>query len=245
MLISIKHNFVVILTPKCASNSIESILLPYSDIALLGLPPLRHTNYRLYSKYIKPYLAHTVGNDRIETVCVVREPLSWLNSHYRFRSRLEIRNPEHPNYNTSTFGMSFAEFIEAYMSPSPPPYAQFNSQFSFVQNESNEIGVDRIFLYEDIETFLKFMGDKLGKKLKAGYKNVSPSGGTETRTAAWIDYAKRKIAGRLDLRQLKNAPKDECEIPDDLLISLRRFIPNDFDLYERVKKAGNQYRHTS
>lgn len=92
MLISAKYNFVFLCTPKCASSSIETMLRRYSDISLVGPPFFRHTNYRIYSKYLKPYLMETGKIKNIETICLIREPLSWLHSWYRFRARHEIRD---------------------------------------------------------------------------------------------------------------------------------------------------------
>lgn len=240
MLISVKYNFVFLCTPKCASNSIEDMLLPYSDISLGGPPAFRHTNYRDYANYIKPYLKETIGNGDLETVCVVREPLSWLNSFYRYRSRFEIRNPNHPNFHNSTHGIEFAEFVKAYMLPEPPAYADLDSQYAFVKNDQNEVGVDKIFPYENMEDFIEYMSQKVGKKLKMDYKNVSPKK-NESNLMAITNTAKRKISSRLNLKQSANVSKDEYEISSDLLNELRQYIPKDFELYEHLKSGQKVY----
>lgn len=237
MLISATHDFVFLCTPKCASNSIEDMLRPYTDIALVGPPAFRHTNFRAYSKYLKPYLKETRGDDRIETICVVREPLSWLNSYYRFRSRIELRNPQHPNHRNSTHGIRFDEFLRAYLLPDQPPYARVGSQFDFVRSESNEVGVDRIFRYEDMDEFLDYMSHKVGRKLKMDFKNVSPKV-NQSNLMEMADSAKRKIISRLNIKPAA-AERAEFELPDDLLASLRRSMPRDFELYENLKSPSH------
>lgn len=243
MLISVKHNYVFLCTEKCASNSVETMLKAYSDIALLYPPALRHTNYREYSQYIKPYLKEKAGIDSIETICLVREPLSWLNSWYRFRSRYKIRDPKHPKHKNSTFGIQFSEFIEAYMSPNPPSFANVGSQFSFVQDHMNKVSVDTIFLYESIGDFVEYMSNKVGRKLKIENKNVSPKKIFKSDFAQWISHIyHKKIGNKLNLMPLSIVPKVECEISEDLFCSLRKFISKDFELYGMVKDSQKHLR---
>lgn len=238
MLINVKQGFVVFLTPKCASNSIETMIEPYCDATLGGIPALRHTDYRAYSRFLKPYLAEIAGRADLETICVVREPISWLNSHYRFRSRLEIRNARRSKGNDSTYGISFAQFIEAYISGDPPPYARFRSQFDFVRTDTGAVGIDTIFLYEEIERFFQYMSEKLNRRLGSAYKNVSPQQGGEKNVAAWIDYVRRKVRGRFGWGGSVDEPKVEATLPHDLLAALKAFMPDDFKLYDDVKSRS-------
>lgn len=237
MLISVKYNFVLLSTPKSASNSIEALLQPYSDISLIGPPFFRHTNFSRYSKYIKPYLKETADADDLQTMCLIREPLSWLNSHYRFRSRWQIRNPNHRNFRHSTHGMQFSDYVEAYMLKDPPPYADVGCQFDFVKNDLNEIGVEKIFLYENMAEFIQYMSRKVGKSLKIGYKNSSPKKGNESNLVELTDYVARRIARAFNLKPTRNAKEVDYGITSDLANSLRKFMADDFALYERVKRS--------
>ncbi len=234
MLVSTKHNFVFLCNPKTASTSIEAALKPYSNIVLDK--PFKHTNYREYSKYFASYISEKSGLDRIETICVVRNPLSWLHSWYQFRSRHELRNPEHPNHKNSTFGTKFEEFVETYMSPNPPSFANIGSQFSFVKDEKNKIGVDTIFLYENISDFADYMSHKVGKRLKIEYKNVSPTNDNKSDPALTVGRIKQKIANKLNLSFSTDTTKD-VEISKDLMSELQKFISADYELYERLKNA--------
>ncbi len=230
MLISAKNNFTFLCTPKCASNSIEAILGTHSDIALLGNPAFRHTNYREYVQYIKPYLFEKIGTDDIETICIIREPISWLNSWYRFRSRAKLRKSNHPQHMNSTMHVDFCEFLDAYISSDPPPFANVGSQFDHVRDEHGEIGVETIFAYERLDEFLHYMENKVGKKLSLPHKNRSPAHHYQQ----IIHFFTRNISNKKTLRNLDLPRPDTDHIPEKLLSQLYEFIPQDFKMYQNV-----------
>ena len=222
---------------KCASNSIEQMLKPYSEISLVGLQTVRHTNFSDYDRYIKPYLKVRAQVDNLETICVVREPLSWLNSWYRFRSRSTLRNPDHPNHHKSTFGMEFSEFIMAYMSPEPPAFVKdLGSQFDFVEDSMGEVGVDTIFVYEDLDSLVNYMSHRVDGKLKLKNINVSPKKATLKKlyklNFPWNSHKQIKGTNSKSQSTVK-----KYEISEDLLSSLHKFIYKDFELYETLKKS--------
>jgi hypothetical protein len=237
MLISIKYNFVFLCNTKCASNSIESMLEPHSDIIFSGLPVLRHTNYRQYSQHIRPYLIENAGVDNIETICLVREPLSWLSSWYRFRSRHDLRNKKHPSHQNSTSGIQFSEFIKAYMLSDPPSYANVGSQYDFVKDSMNAVGVDKIFPYENIGGFVRYMGSKVGKKLKLNNMNVSPKTNYRSNIAQWVTHSSQKAIYKYVFKKKYNLSKVELELSEENFCSLREFISSDFELYESISSV--------
>lgn len=234
MLISLSHRFVFLCNRKCASVSIESMLRRHSDILLLGPPGFRHTNYRLYSRYIAPYIEAAVGDVKLETICVVREPLSWLYSFYRFRSRYELRDPGNPNHDKSTCGISFPQFVTAYMQPDPPPYADIGCQFDIVRDERNRIGVDRLFPYDAMEHFIGFMSRKTGHALKIGHKNMSPKRNRQLRAVAMMDRAVKTATSVFNLKRVAAMPAARPQLPDDVLASAKEFLHADFALYEHA-----------
>lgn len=237
MLLSMKYSFVVLFTPKCASNSIESMLLPYSDMSLIGPPYFRHTNFRRYSEYIEPFVKKVARNGELETICLVREPLSWLNSHYRFRTRLKIRNPNHPKFITSTANIDFDEYVAAYMQTDPPTYANVGSQFDFVRDKSGGVGVDTLFAYEEIGDFVAYMSQKVGKRLRLDLKNVSP---TKRRESAFTEFASlvgRKLFAPISSKSSARARNVDHSLPDHLLASLKEHMKDDFDLYDSIQET--------
>lgn len=237
MLISMKHKFVFLCMPKCASKSIEAALRPFSDISITAPPYFRHTNYRRYETYLRPYIENGRRTDKFETICVIREPLSWLYSHYRFRTRLPIRNESHPKHSVATHRISFSEFVEAYMSRERPSFANVGSQFSFVKNANNEIGVEKVFLYENLERFTQYMSRKLGRALKVGRMNVSPRRRHESDLMELADYTLRKIVDRFGSTRSFDTQSVEYGLTERQEACLRTFLNDDFDLYEEIKGA--------
>lgn len=239
MLCSTKHDFVFLCMTKCASNSVEAIMAPYSDIVLTGPPFYRHLNYRKYIQYVRPLIAAGLGNKEVETSCVIREPVSWLYSWYRFRQRLSLRNEKNPDHSRSTAGVGFEEFIEAYVSANRPAYARLGCQFDFVRTESGDVGVDRIFLYENLDSLTKYLSDKVGKRLVLPRMNVSPRSPIRTRLGAFVFAGSRAVTEKLRLPGLgRNASTVDVHLPSDLYSRLRSFIPQDFELYERLCGSG-------
>lgn len=237
MLISLKHNFVFLCNEKCASVSIEAMLKNHSDILLAGPPAFRHTNYRLYSRYFAPYIEETTGERNVETICLVREPLSWIYSYYRFRSRHQLRDPDHPRHDHSTGGVSFPDFIVSSMRPDPPPYARLGRQFDFVRNDRNEIGVDRLFPFERMDEFVRYMSGKIGRMLNIGYRNVSPATNRKLRLSALADRVVRRARRLLNLAPANDLPPPEAQLPDDLMTAFRDFMKEDYALYERARHS--------
>lgn len=239
MLISAKYNFVFLCMPKCASNSIEAMLKPYSDIACLGLAHFRHTNYRGYARYFKPYLQEAIDVDQLETVCLVRDPLSWLDSWHRFRSGNRYRAGGQPNHERSTVGISFSEFIEASVSPDPPPYAQVGSQFDFVKDGADQVGVDTLFRYENIDDFVAYISAKVGQDLTLPSLNVSPSKTYSSPIMNRADRLRRKIIRQFGLKGAAPVAKARPEISTALLEQLRVTMARDFALYESIAQIGS------
>ena len=233
MLISLTHRFVFLSNRKCASVSIESMLRRHSELSFLGLPDLRHTDYRRYSRYIEPYIEEVWGRAKLETVCIVREPLSWLYSFYRFRSRYALRDPGNPDHRNSTAGISFPQFVAGYLQEEPPPYADIGCQFDFVRDEQNRVAVDRIFPYEEIDRFVDYIGRKIGQPLRVGHKNMSPKKNRRVHAATLVDRAIKAATGVLNLRRVASVPAAVPPLPDDLLAALDEHLEADFALYER------------
>lgn len=219
MLVSIEHGFVLLFTPKCASTSLERALHGRMDLVARG--PLKHENYRRYERFYRPLLAQHC-EEPLETVCVIREPVDWLASWYRYRTRDSLvvpaapvvqppaargwlgklldwlRNPRDrglheaavppqpsPHVN-STSGVGFDEFVEGYLSPERPAWAEIGSQYNFIRNQHGEVGVDRIFPYERIDLLVEYLSRKMGMELSVGTYNKSPE---------------REISLRPDLRE--------------------------------------------
>lgn len=194
MQVSLKHGFVFLCTPKCASNSIEDMLRPYIDLDFQGTPSVRHTNVRLYRRYVLPYLQTVAPEVPIETFALVREPVAWLHSWYRFRARSALRSQKHAN---STAHVSFAEFIEAYLSDPQPEFAKVGTQADFLLDEAGNPGVDRLYAYDNIQGLVDELAGRMDRRLTLRAINVSPGKVHRSNLLEKLDALHRRVRSRL------------------------------------------------
>lgn len=167
MLISLKHRIALLAMPKTASTSIESVLAGECDIVAQHSPQTKHTSARKFERFLKPYLASVGAND-IETACLFREPVSWLSSWYAYRTRDKIIGTP-----KSTSGISFDDFVSAYLSPDPPEYARVGRQSRFVCNTAGDLAIDHLFAYEKITGYVGFLENRFGRSIKLPRMNSS------------------------------------------------------------------------
>ena len=95
-------------------------------MVLRACPEIKHLAMSQYNLRIEPLLRNLPGL-RFRVAAVVREPLSWLGSWYRYRQR-----PQTAGQSNSTLGISFERFIQDYLSDPRPPYAALGRQSGFL-----------------------------------------------------------------------------------------------------------------
>ncbi|MEO0999887.1 MAG: hypothetical protein AAFW69_04670 [Pseudomonadota bacterium] len=170
MLVSIRHRLAFLAMTKAGSTAVEAALAPHCEISFGGDPRIKHMTARKFDRFMRPYLK-SVGAEDVETVCLFREPTAWLGSWYRYRQR-----PELTGRAQSTAGLSFAEFVEGYLSDPQPTFAQVGRPARFVEGRGERPGVDRLFRYEAFDRFAAFLSDRIGAEIRFGQLNVSPEG---------------------------------------------------------------------
>ena len=166
MLIFWEKRLVFLATPKAGSTAVESALEALSNIAVQRPAELKHTDLGSYRRHIEPWLHHATG-DTFTTVALMREPIGWLRSWYRFRQRDDIDDPDH-----AMIGVSFADFARAYAT-SDEAYRGIGMQCDFLTE--GEDRVDQIFRYEEIEGFTHFLEDRLDCAISLPRVNVPPA----------------------------------------------------------------------
>lgn len=171
MLVFWKQRLVYLATPKTGSTAIEAALEPLASVVIQRPPELKHTSAFRYWKYLAPYLGQAADEDFM-VVAVMREPLDWLGSWYRYRQR-----PGSQHKENSTKDVSFDTFVEGYLSDPQPSYANVGRQSRFLIPERGP-GVDRIFRYDDMPAFVRFLEDRLDCEISLPRLNVSPEGTT-------------------------------------------------------------------
>ena len=137
------------------------------DLVLRGNPTLKHTYFRKYDRFLRPFL-ESYRREPFETVCLFREPIDWLASWWRYRSRNDVPDP-----TRSTKGMSFSQFVNDYLDGKTPP-ADIGRQSRFVANREGEVGIDRLFRYDRLNGFVSFLEARLKLQINLGHLNQSP-----------------------------------------------------------------------
>jgi hypothetical protein len=120
-----------------------------------------------FERFVRPYL-EALGAGDTETLCVIREPVDWLGSWYRYRGRAALDG--HPN---STKDLSFAEFVEAYLNKPTPPFARVGRISRFVAGASGGPGVTHMFRYENLAGVTRFLSDRFETAIVLPRVNVS------------------------------------------------------------------------
>lgn len=167
MLIFWESRLVFLATPKAGSTAVEAALEGLANVAVQRPAALKHADLRTYRQHIEPWL-HSVTGDRFTTVALMREPVGWLRSWYRFRLRDDDEDPDHP-----MIGVSFAQFADAYAQPGGVAAAHVGTQSQFLTHGQDR--VDRIFRYEDMETFTHYLEDRLDCAISLPRINVPPA----------------------------------------------------------------------
>jgi hypothetical protein len=167
MLVSVSRRLAYLAMPKTGTQSLERVLTPLCDIRYGGLPRVKHMTLQTFERFVRPYL-EALGAGDTETLCVIREPVDWLGSWYRYRGRAALDGL--PN---STKQMSFAEFVEAYLRRPTPPFARVGRISRFVAGASGGPGVTHMFRYENLAGVTRFLSDRFETRIVLPRVNVS------------------------------------------------------------------------
>ena len=132
-------------------------------------PELKHAPVFRYNRFFRPMLERFLGDD-IDVVAVMREPVSWLGSWFRYRHRAALAGAAN-----STRGMTFDDFVAAYCTGRPPGFAVVGSQAKFLEPQRNGTRVTHLFRYEDRAGFRAFLEGRLDTLIETAPENTSPA----------------------------------------------------------------------
>ncbi|WP_420863403.1 gamma-glutamyl kinase [Algirhabdus cladophorae] len=153
---------------KTGSSAYQAALGAKADIVITNPTTLKHATIQRFDRFLKPMLA-VGGVSDVETLGVIREPISWLGSWYRYRSR-----PFLDGHANSTKDVSFDQFVTDYMAEDRPSYANVGSQYRFLFAPNGKHSVDHVFRYENQEGLIDFLETRLDLALDLPRVNVSP-----------------------------------------------------------------------
>lgn len=159
MMIFFRERLAFLAVPKTGTSALERALGGKASAIFRDPPGIKHTNARGFErKYRK--LFERKDLPPLETMAVLREPIDWLGSWYRYRQRDALSG--HPN---STKGLSFDKFVEAYLSPVQPDFAKVGSQSRFVTDEDGELLINHLFAFNQLPTAVRFLERRLNQKI--------------------------------------------------------------------------------
>ena len=139
------------------------------------MPSLKHLNYRGYERHIVPLIekASNIKGSDIKVYCMMREPVEWLRSWWRYRQREQLSDPGHDRHESFTGNINFQEFFDLWLDGGTRP-ANVGSQTTFFMNKRREIPDINIFKFEDIGALIAALEEEVSAKLKVPTLNTSP-----------------------------------------------------------------------
>ncbi|WP_120502526.1 sulfotransferase family 2 domain-containing protein [Roseovarius sp. EL26] len=170
MLVFSKAKLVFLSAPKTGSTAYQAALAPLAALVVHDPPELKHSPVFRYNRFFRPMLEKFVGED-FEILAVMREPIDWLGSWYRYRQR-----PDCAGLPSSTQGITFDTFVDAYTRGEQPAYANVGSQSKFLEPQRNGTAVTHLFRYDDQAGLHSFLENRLGTSFTTTAHNVSPAG---------------------------------------------------------------------
>lgn len=188
MLVFWKENLVFLAVPKTGTTAIEGALAPKAAMVLRDPPTIKHAPIYRYRRFLKPLFVQAGGREP-ETMAVLRHPVDWLGSWYRYRGR-----PDLDGHANSTKDISFDDFVLEYTKGKPAPFANVGSQAKFVCDGDGQIAVDHLFRYEDQDRMIAFLERRLNVTLDLPRLNVSPRRDTELSPAVEAKLRDRRAA---------------------------------------------------
>lgn len=167
MLIFWDQRLVFLATPKAGSTAIAMALESLATTSIQRPALMKHTDIATFHRHVGPWLTAQAG-ESFTTIALMREPVEWLRSWYRFRLRDDMDDPLH-----HMDGVSFASFAGAYAAKGGQESLGIGNQAEFLRRDGHI--VDRIFRYENIGSFVEFLEDRLDCAVELPRANVPPA----------------------------------------------------------------------
>ena len=86
MLVFWKEKLVLLSVPKTGTTAIEAALAHKASMIVSDPPELKHAPVYRYDRFFRPMFEKACKAE-METFAIMREPVSWLGSWYKYRQR--------------------------------------------------------------------------------------------------------------------------------------------------------------
>lgn len=176
------HARLVILSqPKTGTTALDHALSPRASIAVNNPPSMKHIQYHKFMTFVAPWLQAQSGlaREQYDVVSVMREPIDWLGSWYRYRTREQLKEAGSKKRRGNYTGdVSFDAFVQEVLKPKSEraSYAGLGSPCGVALRSDGGIGCDRIFPYEDLSGLHEMIQERTNRPVDLTLMNVSPDG---------------------------------------------------------------------
>ncbi len=162
MIISKRGNFIYFANPKTGTTAIENALLPHATIFIGDDPVLKHLGVNQYKKLIEPFLENLGISTNLDRIGVIRHPIEWMISWYKYRKRgADIGT------SVSTQNVSFDEFARSFLDKeNRPDYARIGSPSGILNEKGAKFGVNYLYAYEALERMAADLSNRLDTKIR-------------------------------------------------------------------------------
>lgn len=152
MLMNPGQGWGFISTPKNGSTTVEALLQPHAQFAFTGPPQAKHLTIWAYEKHLQPML-DMLSLKRPHFFAVVREPVEYVYSFYRFHKGSEFADPTSRYHKFYTGDVSFEDFALAATQEEQVLPAVINAQ-SFYLVIDGRVAVDTVFKLDTLDDTL-------------------------------------------------------------------------------------------
>lgn len=197
MMVFWKERLVLLSVPKTGTHAYAEALAPLASMVVTDPPELKHAPVYRYNRFFRP-MFDKMGGEDLELVAVIREPLSWLGSWYRYRQRDDLIGKP-----ASTRDVSFEAFALASCEETPPAFANVGSQAKFTEARPNGTQVAHFFRYEDQQGLRAFLSSRLGPLPEIPRRNVSTVAPLELSAKSEAHVLERRAADFALWRSIK------------------------------------------
>lgn len=142
--------FVFLSMTKTGSTSVEAAFARHAQLSTRRPPPMKHMTARTFDSLIAPLLEHYgFARESYELVCVAREPVDWVHSWWRYRSRPDAGHPVEVDFDTFAAQVVSGE-------------VRLGSTHNFTRVGPGRPPVERVYRYEHLPAAVSWMADRLG-----------------------------------------------------------------------------------
>ena len=181
MLIGVRKRFVFVANSKTASTSIESLLVKHAEIARAGTPARKHIRLRdVFAEYDFLFGRPEHAPARFFIFGVMRDPVDWLQSWFRYRKRPKAAHPLPAD-------MSFCDFWDAGDWTIRHPDGRPHLQSDYFTDSAGQVVADYIIPYETLATHLERICAGLGVHGTLPTLNVTPQRDLDSTVSARVD----------------------------------------------------------